>query len=74
VVFATSNENYAAVSAIQAFTTFDCSVNMHLTKIWDLYTSIQNVGNNKNIVANLPQGYRPLMPRSMVFGIKLNLN
>lgn len=74
VVFATSNENYAAVSAIQAFTTFDCSVNMHLTKIWDLYTSIQNVGNYKNIVANLPQGYRPLMPRSIVFGIKLNLN
>lgn len=74
MVFAASNENYAVVSAIQAFTTVDCSVNLHLNKRWDLYTSIQNIGNNKHIVANLPQGYRPLMPRAVVLGIKLNLN
>ena len=74
LVFATSNENYAAVSAIQAFATVDCSFNLHLNQTWDIYSSIQNIGNNNSIVANLPQGYRPLMPRSVVLGIKLNLN
>lgn len=73
LVFAQSNENYSSVTAIAAFTTIDCSVNFQVNKKWGLYTSVQNIGNNKNIVANLPQGYRPLMPRSIQFGIKLNL-
>ena len=73
LVFGTSNENYSDVSDIKAFTTFDCSINLRLSKLWSFYISIQNLGNNKNIVANLPQGYRPLMPRSIQFGIKLNL-
>ena len=74
MIFAQSNENYASVTAIQAFTTIDCSINLHLNKRWGIYASIQNIANNKRIVANLPQGYRPLMPRSVVLGIKLNLN
>ena len=74
LIFAQSNENYASVSAIRTFTTIDCSINLHLNKNWGLYASIQNIANNQRIVANLPQGYRPLMPRSIVFGIKLNLN
>ncbi|MFM8596686.1 MAG: TonB-dependent receptor family protein [Flavobacteriales bacterium] len=74
MIFASSNENYSAVTAIQAFSTIDCSINVKLNKNIDLFTSLQNIGNNQSIVANLPQGYRPLMPRSIIIGLKLNLN
>ena len=49
MIFAQSNENYASVSAIRAFATIDCSINMHLNKKWGLYTSIQNMANNHRI-------------------------
>jgi len=37
------------------------------------YALINNITNNKAIVANLPQGYRPSMPLGANIGVKINL-
>jgi Fe(3+) dicitrate transport protein len=37
------------------------------------YTTINNFTNNRSIVANLPNGYRPNMPLSLMLGIKADI-
>lgn len=73
LVFATSNENYALVNCIEAFTIIDFSFNFHINSQWSAYTTVQNLANNMSIVANLPQGYRSALPRALLLGIKLKL-
>lgn len=68
-----SDENYASVNALDAFLLLDCSINYTLNKRWVFYALINNITNNKAIVANLPQGYRPSMPFGANIGVKINL-
>jgi Fe(3+) dicitrate transport protein len=68
-----SNDNFAAVNAIASFMIIDFSANYHFNKTWTTFTTINNLTNNKNIVSNLPQGYRPAMPFAINLGIKVNL-
>ena len=68
-----SNANYSEVNSIAAFTIIDFSANYHFTKMWTVFTTINNVTNNRTIVANLPQGYRPAMPFAANIGVKINL-
>ena len=73
LVFATSNQNYALVNCIEAFTIIDFSFNFHINSQWSAYTTVQNLANNTAIVANLPQGYRSALPRALLLGFKLKL-
>ena len=73
LVFATSNQNYALVNCIEAFTIIDFSFNFHINSQWSAYTTVQNLANNRSIVANLPQGYRSALPRALLLGFKLKL-
>jgi Fe(3+) dicitrate transport protein len=68
-----SNENFAQVNSIAAYTIFDLSANYYINKMWTLYSTINNFTNNQSIVANLPQGYRPAMPIAINLGVKVNL-
>jgi Fe(3+) dicitrate transport protein len=68
-----SNENFSDVNAIEAYTILDLSANYHFNKMWTVYTTVNNLTNNRRIVANLPQGYRPAMPFAMNLGVKINL-
>jgi Fe(3+) dicitrate transport protein len=72
-VFATSNQNYALVNCIEAYTIIDFSFNYHINSQWSAYTTVQNLANNMAIVANLPQGYRSALPRALLIGFKLKL-
>lgn len=73
IIIPESNENYSQVNAIAAYTLFDLSANYFINNTWTVYSTINNFTNNQSIVANLPQGYRPAMPISMNFGVKVNL-
>jgi Fe(3+) dicitrate transport protein len=73
VILPLSNENFADVNAIAAYTIIDFSANYHFTKTWTVFTTINNLTNNRNIVSNLPQGYRPAMPIAVNLGVKINL-
>ena len=72
-IVAISNENYALVNSIKGFTIIDFSCNVELNKQWTLYGTVQNIANNLQIVANLPQGYRSALPRTLVLGLKMKL-
>lgn len=73
IIVPESNENYAQVNAIEAYTIFDLSANYYISQMWTVYSTINNFTNNQNIVANLPQGYRPSMPIAVNVGVKVNL-
>ena len=73
LVIAVSNQNYALVNCIEAFTIIDFSFNFNINKQWSAYATVQNLSNNRSIVANLPQGYRTALPRALLLGIKLKL-
>ncbi|MBQ0908336.1 TonB-dependent receptor [Flavobacterium sp. F-328] len=64
---------YNNVTAIDGFLIIDLSSNYILTKNLTIFTLFNNVTNNKSIVANLPQGYRPNLPLSYNLGLKFNL-
>lgn len=61
---------YNDVNALNSFLIVDISANYKLNKTFSLFTVVNNVMNNRAIVANLPQGYRPTIPFSGNFGIK----
>jgi Fe(3+) dicitrate transport protein len=73
VITPLSNENFANVDAISAFTIIDFSANYHFNKTWTVFATINNLTNNRDIVSNLPQGYRPAMPFALNLGLKVNL-
>ncbi len=73
IIVPVSNENFSQVNAIAAYTFFDLSANYFINNTWTVYSTINNFTNNQSIVANLPQGYRPAMPISLNFGVKVNL-
>lgn len=70
----TPNEStkYADVNAIASFFIIDFSANYKFNKCFTGFLLLNNLTNNKAIVANLPQGFRPSMPLSATLGLKAN--
>lgn len=69
----TSDENYALVNNIPGFVILDLSLQYEMQPSWKIFANVQNLTNNQNIVANLPQGYRPALPRALLVGFKMQL-
>ncbi|MBC7411277.1 MAG: TonB-dependent receptor [Bacteroidia bacterium] len=63
---------YNDVNAIAEFLIIDLSANYKLNRLFTVFTTVNNITNNKAIIANLPQGYRPNMPLSFNLGLKAN--
>jgi Fe(3+) dicitrate transport protein len=61
------------IDALNAFLMIDFSANYIINKQFTCFTILNNITNNKSIIANLPQGYRPAMPFAVNLGIKVNL-
>ena len=72
-IIASSNAKYNDVNTIGEYWVVDLSGNYRWTKFISLFSTINNALNNRYIVANLPQGFRPGMPFSVNFGAKINL-
>lgn len=68
-----NNIGYNSVNALKSFLMIDWSTNYLFTKRCTLFFNINNVTNNKAIVANLPNGYRPNMPMGFNIGLKAHL-
>ena len=68
-----NNVLYNNVNAIAGFLIIDLSSNFQINKTLSAFTTISNITNNKNIVANLPNGYRPNLPLSLILGMKISL-
>lgn len=70
----TPNEStkYADVNAIASFLIIDFSGNYKFSKCFTGFLLLNNLTNNKAIVANLPQGFRPSLPFSATLGLKAN--
>jgi Fe(3+) dicitrate transport protein len=65
-------EKYTDVNTLNGFLIIDVSANYKLSKMFIVFSTINNLLNNKAIIANLPQGYRPNMPLSFNAGLKAN--
>ena len=63
---------YNEVNSIAGFLIIDFSANYRMSKMFTIFSTINNLANNKSIIANLPQGYRPNMPLSFNVGLKAN--
>jgi Fe(3+) dicitrate transport protein len=61
------------VDAISEFLMIDFSANYSFNKRFTCFTMLNNITNNKAIIANLPQGFRPGMPFAVNVGVKVNL-
>lgn len=72
VVLPNDNAKYTDVNALAAYLILDLSGNYRFSKYFSLFTTINNITNNKNIAANLPQGYRPNMPLNFNLGLKVD--
>jgi Fe(3+) dicitrate transport protein len=69
-----SQENpFGTVNSIASFLLMDFSANYKMGRGLTCYTTINNFTNNRSIVANLPNGYRPNMPLSIMLGIKADI-
>jgi Fe(3+) dicitrate transport protein len=71
-IIASSTAKYNDVNTIGEYWVVDLSGNYRLTKFISLFSTINNALNNRYVVANLPQGFRPGMPFSVNFGAKIN--
>jgi Fe(3+) dicitrate transport protein len=70
-IFPAIDRNEKDVNALNHFLILDVSANYHLNKSFVLFTLINNLGNSKATIANLPQGYRPNIPISFSTGLKM---
>jgi len=71
-IFPGEKVKYMDINALNGFLLMDLSVNYRFTKSFTAFTTINNLTNNKGIVANLPQGFRPNMPLNINLGFKIN--
>jgi Fe(3+) dicitrate transport protein len=71
-VLPSSTNGLADINAIEGFLIVDLSANYQFSKTFSAYGLVNNLTNSTAIVANLPQGYRPNMPLSLMMGIKAN--
>lgn len=67
------NNTYNQVNSIAAFLLLDFSVNYRLGGGFTMFSTVNNFTNNRSIVTNLPNGYRPNMPLSFMFGMKADI-
>lgn len=72
LIFPKENVQYKDVNALEGFLIIDFSANYRLSDVFTIFSTIDNLFNNKAIVANLPQGYRPNVPFSFSAGLKAN--
>lgn len=72
VIVPKDNVKYNDVNAIAGFLIIDVSANYKFSKLFSVFSTINNLTNNKSIIANLPQGYRPNMPLSFNLGLKVD--
>ncbi len=61
---------YSDINAIEAYWILDVSINWKFSKNFTIFSTVNNITNNKAIVASLPQGYRPNIPLSFNLGLK----
>lgn len=73
IIVPADNIAYNSVNAINGFLMIDWSANYLVTKKMTGFATVNNLLNNRGIVANLPNGYRPNMPLSFTLGVKFNL-
>jgi len=66
------NVLYNNVNAIAGFLILDLSSNFQINKTLSTFATLNNITNNRNIVANLPNGYRPNLPLNAMVGIKVS--
>lgn len=64
---------YNNVNALSSYWVFDVSGNYRFHKNISAFATINNIFNNKYIVANLPVGYRPGLPLSFTIGLKVDI-
>jgi Fe(3+) dicitrate transport protein len=64
------NGSYTAVNALPSTFFLDATFNLAVGSGVTLAVSVTNIINSTAIVSNLPQGYRPSMPRSGNVGVK----
>ncbi len=72
VILPAQNVRYNDVNAIGSFLMIDLSANYKFAKNFTAFTTINNITNNRNIVANLPNGYRTNMPFALNVGLKVD--
>lgn len=72
IIVPESNVRFNDVNALKGFLIMDLSANYKLNKTFTTFATINNFTNSKAIVANLPQGYRPNLPISLIVGFKAN--
>jgi Fe(3+) dicitrate transport protein len=65
--------SYNDVNAIRGYLIMDISANYKWSKNFAAFTNVSNITNNKSMVTNLPQGYRPNMPFGINVGIKVEI-
>jgi len=63
--------SFQDVNAIGAYLIVDGSCNYECAKNITAFGTVSNLTNNRNIVANLPNGYRPNIPLSFNAGLKV---
>jgi Fe(3+) dicitrate transport protein len=71
MVFPGSGVAYTSFNALDATFFVDATCNVDLNESITVLMSLTNVANSTAIVANLPQGFRPSMPRSGNVGLKI---
>lgn len=72
-IFPSENNGLSTINSIKEFVILDASANCHISNTFTAFVQVNNVTNNKAIVTNLPQGYRPNMPLSATLGLKARL-
>ncbi|MCS7053085.1 MAG: TonB-dependent receptor [Ignavibacterium sp.] len=72
IIVPNANVAYKYVNALKEFLILDFSSNYKFSEMFTTFLTIDNLLNNKAIVANLPQGYRPNIPFSFNIGLKVN--
>jgi Fe(3+) dicitrate transport protein len=70
IIVPNDNVKYNDVNAIAGFLIVDLSANYKFRRNLSVFSTINNITNNKSIIANLPQGYRPNIPMSFNIGLK----
>lgn len=69
----TETTAYNDVNSIPAFLMIDFSANYRMSGNFSFYGTLNNLTNNRSMVANLPNGYRPNMPLALMLGLKADI-
>ncbi len=72
IIVPAENVSYSSINSIAGFINADISANYRTSKYFTLFAVVNNFTNNINIVANLPQAYRPNMPWAINMGVKVH--